>query len=284
MINQLEYAPLPLVVIDEEDVIRDFNARAERLGFQLGTSIGFYVQGIDGLFAEMLDAVSETKTWQFSFTEMDKKCKVFSIKDQGMIYCWLQDLSEHMALAEKLRNIHDPASKQLRQINHMASTAMGYAELLEVIMTDHDSISADRLSAVRQYQKEVRETLQSILHTSHESGRPRNGHKVSILVAESHETLNELISELLKSEGYRVANFMDAESVVKYYRLNQHSAQKAIIDESLTCLDGRNLAQVLREIDPGLDILTLTNDDNTTSDGAILKPVDFQKLLRAVET
>ena len=283
MIDPVKQAPIPLVVINGEDVIQGLNAKARQFGFSEGELITRYIPDCDAVFAEAIQHTPQSRAWHFTFVDSEKTCKVFASKDQDLTYCWIQDLSENLALSERLRQHKEPTSRQIRQINHQVSTSLGYAELLEVIMDDPGSMSSDKLSLVSQYQAEVRESLQKIYKiVQQENFDPRDS-DLSILVAEPHDTLNELICELLKAEGYKVVNFVDAESAVKFYQLNKHTVQKAVIDDSLRCADGRKLPDALQNIEPVLEIVHMTSDSESGSADAIRKPVDFQQLLSAIQ-
>ena len=101
-----------------------------------------------------------------------------------------------------------------------------------------------------------------------------------VIVADSHEALTELITELLRTEGYRVAGFSDGASAVTYCAMNPEGIGHALIDEQMTDADGHLLLDVLRSLSPGLRILRLTDDGDDQD--CIRKPVDFRQLLDAL--
>jgi len=280
---QLELAPVALLVLDADDVIVTANLLARDSGFECGVPVSRYVTGVPQSLRAAIDGEPDTRSWRFRFADREKRYDIRCICEEGMYYCWLFDQSENIALAEKARQLKDPGSRRLRQINHQAATAMGYAELLEVIMADHEVLTAEKLAAVRQYQSEVSSALQNIQQVAQQDKENTKASSTSILVADSHAALSELISELLRAEGYRVTSFTDGESAYKYCKVNRHAIRKAIMDEGLRSNDNRPLVAALQEMKPSLEIVTLTDDTENNAADSILKPVDFQLLLRAVE-
>ncbi|MBT4163134.1 MAG: response regulator [Gammaproteobacteria bacterium] len=281
--SQLQNAPIALIAIGDDDVIVDANLQAIEAGLTVGESMKKYQPDLGAPFREAVEHQRDTESWLFRFDDSEKRYRITSITNDTILYCWLQDLSEQVALAEKVKQLKDPGSKRLRRINHQATTALGYAELLEVIMDDHEMLTAEKLSAVKQYQSEVANSLKMIQQIAQQEKEGKAVASSSILVAESHEALSELITELLRAEGYRVACFSDGQSALKYYSVNREAISKAIIDENLKGEGNLPLVMALRDMAPDLEIVTLTADASASSRDRILKPVDFQLLLKAVE-
>ena len=276
-------APLPILLIDTTDSIVALNKAAISWGFVVDQKIKTYLELHGKPFATELSAKRESKLRIFRFPSSEKHCHLTAQKNKDGILCWLHDVSPQLAIAERLRQAAMPSENQLRRINHLSSTALGYAELLDVIMSDLDSLSPEQMALVQHYQSEVRHSLQSIQkNTGSEKFRTQSV-KSSVLVVESHAALNELITELLKGEGYKVASFLDGESAVQYLQVNHHKVKTAIVEEAPKGLDKTNLINVLSDVAPGLDVILLAANPASSPGRAIRKPLDFEQLLQMLE-
>jgi len=279
----LQYAPMPLLIVNGEDVITTLNDAASAMGFEPGDRVADYLNGLNEPFCEHIRYQPSSTIFRFRFASSVKPCKVTPISFAELNCLWLQDISENLALAEQLRQVKKPESMQFRQINQLIVTAMGYSELLDVVMSDDEAFSAnkasaDKLSTVKQYQLEITRNLRAIQDLIDGKEKPKR--KGSILVIEQHETLAELISELLRGEGYKVTAFSDAASGLKFATMNAQSLQVAIVDETMTSDDG-SLLDALKLAAPELPVLRLT--DEGEGEGTIRKPLDFNRLLQAVQ-
>lgn len=278
----LKRAPIAMIVLNREDRVVDSNDLARTLGFVAHTMMNDLLIGLEEKFCEAIQHGPPLRSWRVRIDDREKRFQITWQAEGENFFVWFQDISEQVALAEKVRKTKAPSSKQLRQANHQAVTGLGYAELLEVIMDDHDILSGEKLTAVKHYQSEVANTLRAIQRITLNEGKDAAIEPTSIMVAESHAALSELISELLRAEGYRATSFSDAESALKFYALNHHTIQKAVIDETLKS-DEEFLTAALKKLAPELEIITLTDNEQIQSPGSVLKPVDFQLLLSAVE-
>ena len=184
-------------------------------------------------------------------------------------------------LADQIRRLKHPDSNKMRQINQLAVTAAGYSELLDVILADSDSLGPDKLNTVRQYQHELTKNL-SAMHrvVTNNKAVMKKG---SVLVADQNDALTELISELLRDEGYKVVGFSDPNTALKYFRVNEHNIQKAVVDEGLICENDASLVATLQTTSPDLGLIVLSEDSDSRDHGKVSKPLDFKDLLEAME-
>ena len=279
----LQYAPMPLLIIDAGGSITTLNDAASSMGFERGTKLPDYVSGIREPIGEYLRYQPPGGIHRFRFRGAEKPCKVTPIEFEELTCLWLQDLSENLALADQISQQKKPGSLQLKQINQLTITAMGYSELLDVVMGDSATLSANKLATVKQYQQEITGNLRAIQDLIAGTDRPARGG--NILVVEQHETLAELISELLRGQGYKVTTFSEAGSALKYVTLNARTLDKAIVDQDLTTESEDSFADALKMAAPDLPILLLTDQSGGGQHGAgtIRKPLDFRLLLQAVQ-
>ena len=196
---------------------------------------------------------------------------------------------EQIELAEVLRdgsgagiaNLVVPQTKRSKLVEAISNgKGACIAELLEVIMTESDTLAADKIRTVRHYQAEIARSLKAILGVI--GGESRSHPRGTVLVADRHPALAELIEELLRSEGYRVVSFTDAASALKYCRVNSHSIDSAVIDDSLRDDRAGSLIEALTAASPGLGIVRLTENRESADAGAVAKPLDFQALLETL--
>lgn len=275
----LKSAPIALVLLDTQDEILNLNQVAVRMGLQTGRTLASFIDGLNGAFCEHVLNQPDSSVYSLRSVKSEKRCRAITQSEPEGLYVWLVDITEQLALGEQLRQLKQPGTRKFRQVNQLTVTAVGYAELLDVIMADNDALSAKKLATVKQYQAEVTKNLMAIQRIlDGETGPVRQG---SVLVADQHLALAELITELLRSEGYKVASFSDASSALKYYQVNESSIDKAVIDEDLKDQQGVTLIALLKEIAPALNIVTLS--EGAASKGSVQKPLDFQMLLQAIK-
>lgn len=276
----LQYAPMPLLIVDGEDIITALNDAALAMGFAAGNLVADYVDGLTEPFCEYIRYQPASAVYRFRFQDSEKPCKVSPITFAEMNCLWIQDMAENLALADQLRQIKQPAALQSRQINQLVVTAMGYSELLDVVMNDSDAMTADKAATVKQYQGEISRNLRAIQQLL--DGKETQERRGNVLVVEKHETLAELISELLRGEGYKVTAFSDPGSSLKFLAMNLHSLQFAIVDDEMTSTEGeRSMLDEVTLVAPELSVLRLTNQSDL--EGSIRKPLDFKQLLAAVQ-
>ncbi|MGV0036187.1 MAG: hypothetical protein ACNYPE_15005 [Candidatus Azotimanducaceae bacterium WSBS_2022_MAG_OTU7] len=277
----LQTAPVALVVIDAEDCIGQANEKAIAMGFLVGTTLASYITGLKEKFIDYARYQPESQLYKLVFQDREKRCRVSFKENSKGLYVWLQDVSEQLALAEQIKRLKHPDSKKMRQISQLAVTAAGYSELLDVILADSDSLGAEKLHTVRQYHHELTKNLSAMNRVV--ANNKSETKKGAVLVAAPNDTLTELILELLRVEGYKVVGFTDPNTALKYYRVNEHNIQKAIVDESLVCEDDASLVATLQIASPGLGLVVLSEDSAPGDHGKVSKPLDFQALLEAME-
>lgn len=277
----LQTAPVALVVLDDDDLIKQVNGKAHAMGLVPGTTLASYIEGLEEKFIDHVRHQPESQLYRLAFQHGEKRCRASAEENNGDFYVWLQDVSEQLVLADQIRRLKHPDSRKMRQISQLAVTAAGYSELLDVILADSDTLGADKLNTVRQYQHELTKNL-SAMHrvvANNKTGMKKG----SVLVADQNNALTELISELLRAEGYKVVGFSDPDTALKYYRVNEHNIQKAVVDEGLICENDASLVSTLKTASPHLGLIVLSEDSDSGDHGKVGKPLDFQVLLEAMD-
>jgi CheY-like chemotaxis protein len=251
----LQTAPVALVVLDDDDFIRQANEKAVAMGLSVGTTLTSHIANLKEKFVDHVRHQPDSQLYRLEFQHGEKRCRASFEENNGDFYVWLVDVSEQLMLADQIRRLKHPDSRKMRQISQLSATAAGYSELLDVILADSDTLGSDKLNTVRQ----------------------------SVLVADQNDALTELISELLRDEGYKVVGFSDPDTALKYFRVNEHSIQKAVVDEGLICENDASLVATLQTASPDLGLIVLSEDSDSSDHGKVSKPLDFQVLLEAME-
>lgn len=277
-------APTALIELDDSDQIIWCNDSAIAMGFENGKPIREYCSPAEEPLTEYARDQPPSHLYQFRFPGSEKRChlKVQSEvqTEKKSTYLWVIDISESLVMADRMRRVKTPDAKRNRQLSQLSATALGYAELLDVVMSDAADLSIDKIDTVRKYQHEISRCLRGINKIL--QGETPESPRGSVLVAERHQALKELVSELLKAEGYKVHDFSNVEAAIEYCRLNAESIEKAVIDETLKDDEGCTLIDRIKEILPQVGIVALVESESGISAGGVPKPLDFQLLLQAL--
>jgi len=273
-------APTALIELDDSEQIIWRNDSAIAMGFETEKPIREYCSPSEEPLAEYARDQPPSHLYQFRFPGSEKRCHLQLQSEKKSTYLWVIDISERLIMADRVRRVKTPDSKRNRQLNQLSATALGYAELLDVVMSDAADLSIDKIDTVRKYQQEISRCLKGInkIVQGETSKSPRG----SVLVAERHLALKELVSELLKTEGYKVHDFSNVEAALEYCRLNAESIEKAVIDETLKDEQGCTLIDRIKEILPHVGIIALVESESGINAGGVPKPLDFQVLLQAL--
>ncbi|RDJ20857.1 PAS domain S-box protein [Bosea caraganae] len=112
----------------------------------------------------------------------------------------------------------------------------------------------------------------------------------SVLVVEDDSSVRLLVVEVLRDLGYSAIEAVNADLAIEKLRQNDHF-DLMISDVGLPGMNGRQLAEVARDIHPGLKVLFITgyaanaiNKNEFLADGMdmISKPFDLEQLARKI--
>ena len=78
----------------------------------------------------------------------------------------------------------------------------------------------------------------------------------SVLVIDAHSDIREVLSDMLRHEGYRVKAVGSGAEGLR--QVMQDHYEVALLDIRLPDLDGPSVLRVMRELDPSLPIIVLT--------------------------
>lgn len=109
----------------------------------------------------------------------------------------------------------------------------------------------------------------------------------TILVVDDQESVRQLLSEELISEGYRVATAGDAESVSQHLRFSQPDL--VLLDLFLDGPDGFSVLRDIKRKAPGLPVIILTAYDSYREDprlsrvnGYVIKSIAIDELKQKI--
>ena len=107
----------------------------------------------------------------------------------------------------------------------------------------------------------------------------------TILVVDDEAATRGLISLILRQVGYAVLEAEDCESAARIHRHHRGKIDLLLTDVGLPGLSGNQLAAVLRESEPTLQVLFMSGlPENEEYVPFLRKPFGVAELLRTVQT
>jgi two-component system OmpR family response regulator len=113
-----------------------------------------------------------------------------------------------------------------------------------------------------------------------------DGSPIHVLVVDDEPAITELVSMVLRYEGWQVSYAIDGASAVRAVR--EHSPDLVVLDMMLPDIDGLQVLPLLREIRPALPVLFLTAKDSAEDrvaglsaggDDYVTKPFSVEEVL-----
>jgi len=118
---------------------------------------------------------------------------------------------------------------------------------------------------------------------------PPSLHGESVLVVDDEDVVRSVAVKVLTSLGYRVTESADPVAALEVYRDNWQSIDLVLLDMMMPHMNGRQLFEKLREVNPAVAAVLMSGYDATgTMDGAtgfvgfISKPYTLQELATIV--
>ncbi len=114
---------------------------------------------------------------------------------------------------------------------------------------------------------------------------PTEGH-ATILVIEDEESVRSYISQVLAGKGYRVLAAVDGQEGLDTFKKHHAAIHLVLVDLTMPGLDGREVANTLRELRPDLPIIFMSGysrPEMPTSEAHLEKDVFLQKPFRPRE-
>ncbi len=284
----IQNAPIVYIKVNDGLSVVDRNLAAKSLGIENQQIVTGFFRDEEG--TAFRNACKEGEPFElnveFRNESLEKPFLVQASHEDSHWHLWLIDHSEQVALASQVRLLKKPLNKVLKQVQHYAVTGLGYSELLTVILDDESNLSADKLTAVKQYQAEITNNLkhlQQLAAAEKSNVVSLSPGRRTVLVVEKHKDLTEVISELLLSQGYKVVSFSDQEKAIRYCEINGEKVNTAVVDGDLRDADGIPLPEKLVQMNPSVEMIRLVSGENEMEAGTVSKPINFDELLTAIE-
>ncbi len=118
---------------------------------------------------------------------------------------------------------------------------------------------------------------ESVEHREEGPSRPSGGGRETILVAEDEDSVREVVSRVLSKKGYHLLLAENGEAALRLARSRPGSIQLLLTDLVMPGMSGGELAQRLRDEQPGLRILFMSGytDDAVVRQGVLEKGVPY---------
>ena len=186
----------------------------------------------------------------------------------GTTYVFLRDIAELLALSTQLRASKRPEKRLVHDLYNALTATMGYAELISMMLDEHNVISGERLEAIQRYQREVYIGLQKadlLLRNQKEGGIIHDSTAVPIkrkhiMVVDDEPSITEFLSELMRAKHYKVTSFTDSSEALSYFKSHANEVDLVIMDQIMPQISGMSLAAELLSYNTSLPIVLCTGD------------------------
>ncbi len=280
-LGAIEYAPDAFLLLDDSFIVQNANQRASELGFRSGERLSKQVD------ARTFDHVR--RLWEGDEADrttgvsiQGRALELTFIPNTGLPYwgLWIKDNAELNLVQKSLQRLSRPEKKTHLQLSNLISATLGYSELVELMLEENKALGQEQRSTIRKYQKEVSAGLQQserIIRGERGKslpGVPGTGSGRHVLVVHRDPHRTELLTELLRSQNFKVTSFNNLSVARKFVSLNAHNLDLAIVSDT----DNLHL-----DLDPSLQLLICSSSDNgEESHARIEEPLDINQLMAKV--
>ena len=235
----------------------------------------------------------------------------------GGIDLFVQDISESKVLGRQLQESSKPARKFVQDLSNTLSSAIGYSELLTMMLSEEEMFAGEKLAAIRRYQRAVSEglasadtlirqersrknrmqmaqgpdqVLQAYNGTDNSGASSKNTTSLNsrhIVIVDDEPSIANFLGELMRSSHHKATVF--TESSVAYEYLVDHSdkVDLLILDQVMPGMTGIDLATKLHATNIEIPVVLCTADHDLIERQsqhslnirhAISKPIDIREL------
>ena len=294
-----EYAPLGLMELDASRAILYLNTiLRSAYGLRVGDDfLGYVHTDHRPAVQHFLDQAMDARDRQEITCSLTINGGQFAVLITGMSiderqYYWIQDRSVLSALQTQLRQTRSPQRQLLKQLRQISTTALGYGELIDMILDDDEALTKTAHQNIRRHHKQLMQQLLALTGIANDGDTKPNHDSVTraantrahILVVDDEVAVSRVLTELLLAKGYKVTSFSSANNAMKAVRVNPHIFSLAIVDHHMPGIDGVALAEQLHQV--RLPVILCTASDQVPSTDAIQrivhKPIDIHQLNQVV--
>ena len=150
-----DHLPVGVLTLDDDFRVKSANQFARQLlQLQPGADVRTLVhpdcrEAFDLLFQHQSTTAVQI---QFKFGDNSLYTKIHLAEASTLI---VEDISELVALGQQLKGDKQPERKFVHELSNALTTTLGYTELINMILQEHDEFSGERLATVRRYEAEV---------------------------------------------------------------------------------------------------------------------------------
>jgi len=235
----------------------------------------------------------------------------------GGIDLFVQDISESKVLGRQLKESSKPARKFVQDMSSTLSSAIGYSELLSMMLSEEEMFAGEKLDAIRGYQRAVSEglanadalirqersrknrmqmaqgpdqVLLSYNGTNNNNARSINTTSLKprhIIIVDDEPSIAQFLGELMRSSHHKATVFTDSSVAYEYLVHNSSEVDLLILDQVMPGMTGIDLATKLCAIDVEIPIVLCTADHDLIERQSKLllnikhlvsKPIDIREM------
>lgn len=213
----------------------------------------------------------------------------------------VEDISELVALGRQLKSDKQPERKFVHEISNALTTTIGYTELINMMLEEHEEFSGERLAAIRRYEGEVLEGLKraDALIKNKKQGPAQQFspaiplNRKHVMVVDDEAQITEFLCELLRAKQYKVTPFTESVGALGYFRDHWKEVDLVIMDQNMPEMSGITLATELLAYDRSQPIVLCTGDQLLIQEQMagkvkirhfLSKPIDINELTEMVSS
>lgn len=295
----LDQLPVGLLTLDDDVRVTQINHfGATLLGVQVGDCLTTIVHPDSASEFELIITAKSDIGTDIQVRRGDDTVytKMRLVSEQTLI---VEDRSELIALSRQIKSDRQPERKFVHEISNALTTTIGYTELINMMLEEHEEFSGERLAAVRRYEAEVFEGLKradSIIKNRKQGASKQFSaaiplNRKHVMVVDDEAQITEFLSELLRARQYKVSAFTDSVEALDFYKDNWQQVDLVIMDQIMPEMSGISLATELLAYDRSQPIVLCTGDQLLIEEQSagkvkiqhfLSKPIDINELTEMV--
>ena len=299
-----ELLPIGILTLDSEFCVKRANKFAlQLLQIEASTDLRQIIHpdciaNFRSLFGEQSGPTAEV---QFKTGVSSLYTKIHLVQKSPEPTLIIEDVSELVALGRQLKSDKQPERKFVHEISNALTTTIGYTELINMMLEEHEEFSGERLAAIRRYESEVFDGLKraDALIKNKKQGPAQQFSpaiplkRKHVMVVDDEPQITEFLCELLRARQYKVTAFTESTEALGYYRDHWKEIDLVIMDQIMPKMSGISLATELLAYDRSQPIVLCTGDQLLIEEQMagtvkirhfLSKPIDINELTEMVST
>ncbi len=287
MLDSISNAPVGFLILDGSLNVMEANrAAATEYGIASGTRFDTHIHADDIIRVRdfLLSQDAGQSNCILHHDGGQKAVLITKSVADDHVALWLEDQSLLQALQRQIQQADQPLRKMLRDLRHLHATALGYGELVQIMLDENRVLEGNAHATVTRYHEQLVAQLQNAEGLM---GKQSQQHqRRHILVVDDEPIITEYLIELMRSREYKVTGFTEPTHALKSFEMNPQAYDLAVIDHHMPGLDGLALASGLRNCSADLPVVLCTTTEGLSQADAVqeilTKPVDINLLTRTI--